>query len=77
MKTVMALTLAAALAGCTPPPKATGPTYGPDAYKSTAPRSEAFHAVCARRGGHVIGQDCVTQSAGGSIIIPIFEDETK
>ena len=76
MRTLMVVTLAAGLTGCTlsPPPP---PAYGPDSYKTTAPRSEAFHALCAKRGGQVVGQDCVTQSAGGAIIIPIFEGETK
>jgi hypothetical protein len=76
MRTLIAVTLIAALTGCTLPPAAP-PVYSPDAYKAAEPRSEAFHTVCAKRGGHVVGQDCVTQSAGGSIIIPIFENETK
>ena len=33
--------------------------------------------ICAKRGGQVVDQDCVTQSAGGAIIIPIFEGETE
>lgn len=72
----MVVTLAAGLIGCSqvPPPQ---PVYGPDSHRAAEPRSEAFHAICAKRGGQVVGQDCVTQSAGGAIIIPIFENETK
>lgn len=76
MTTLVAATLLAALTGCTLPPPSP-PVDSPDGYKAAEPRNEAFHTVCAKRGGHVVGQDCVTQSAGGSIIIPIFENETK
>ncbi len=61
----MAVTVVVALTGCS------------SSHKAAEPRSEAFHAICAKRGGQVIGQDCVTQSAGGAIIIPIFENETR
>jgi cytochrome c5 len=51
------------------------PTYDADAHKVAVPRSEAFHAACAKKGGHVVGQDCVVPHAGGSSIVPIFEDD--
>lgn len=75
----MSMLAAVALTGCSLPPPAlrVRPTYGPDAYKMAEPKSAAFHDVCAKKGGHVIGQDCVIQTGGGIQPIRIFDDEVK
>ena len=77
---LVAVTVAVTLTGCRLPPagpRRPPPIFGPEAYKTAEPRSEAFYTVCGQRGGHVLGQDCVIHSAGGQSIIRIFEDEAR
>lgn len=81
MRTLVALTAALILTGCagvTTPHQPAGqpwPTFSQDAYKTAAPRSEAYHAACTKKGGHVVGQDCLREVGYSSVIIPIFEDD--